>query len=48
MVLSGNKCHFLRLGKNTENETFEFHNIIFDNSEKEKIPGITIDNKTIS
>ena len=33
------------LSKDTENETFIFNNFIFNNSNEEKIPGITIDNK---
>ena len=33
------------LGKDTENETFIFNNFIFNNSNEEKILGITIDNK---
>ena len=33
------------LGKDTENETFIFNIFIFNNSNEEKILGITIDNK---
>ena len=33
------------LGKNTENETFIFNKFIFNDSNEEKIVGITIDNK---
>ena len=33
------------LVKDTENETFIFNNFIFNNSNEEKIRGITIDNK---
>ena len=33
------------LGKDTENETFIFNNFIFNNSNEEKILGITTDNK---
>ena len=45
MVLNADKCHFISLGKDTENETFIFNNFIFNNSNEEKILGITIDNK---
>ena len=33
------------LGKDTECESFIFNNFIFNNSNEEKILGITIDNK---
>ena len=45
MVLNADKCHFMCLGKDTENETFIFNNFIFNNNNEEKILGITIDNK---
>ena len=45
MVLNADKCHFMCLGKDTENETFIFNNFIFKKGNEEKIPGITIDNK---
>ena len=45
MVLNADKCHFMYLGKNKDNETFIFYNFIFNNSNEEKILGITIDNK---
>ena len=45
MVLNSGKCHFMCLGKNTENETYFFNNTEVKNSSKEKILGITIDNK---
>ena len=45
MVLNADKCHFMCLGKDTENETFIFNNFIFNKGNEEKIPGITIDNK---
>ena len=47
MVLNADKCHFMYLCKDTENETFIFNNIIFTNSNVEKILVITIDNKLI-
>ena len=45
IVQNADKCHFIWLGKDTENETFIFNNFIFNNSNVEKILGITIDNK---
>ena len=44
MVLNADKCHFMCLGKDTENETFILNNFIFNNSNEEKILGTTIDN----
>ena len=35
MVLNADKCHFMCLGKDKENETFIFNNFIFDNSNEE-------------
>ena len=45
MVLNADKCHFIGLGKDTENETFIFNNFIFNNSNEEKIIGITTDHQ---
>ena len=45
MVLNSGKCHFMCLGKNTENETYFFNKSEMRNSSEEKILGITIDNK---
>ena len=45
MVLNADKCHFVWLGKDMENETFIFNSLIFNNSNEEKIFGITIENK---
>ena len=45
MVLNADKCHFMCLGQDMENETFIFNIFIFNNSNEEKILGITIDNK---
>ena len=45
VVLNVDKCHFMSLGKNTENENFIFNNLIFSNSNEERILGITNDNK---
>ena len=45
MVPNAYKCHFMCLGKDTENETFIFNNFIFNNGNEEKILGTTIENK---
>ena len=45
MVPNTGKCLFMCLGKNTENETFIFKDIIMNNSKEEKILGVTIDNR---
>ena len=37
MVLNLDKCHFMCLGKNTENETSVFKNKIMKNNEEQKI-----------
>ena len=34
-----------RLGRNTENDNFEFDNLILENSKEEVVLGVTIDNK---
>ena len=39
------KCHFMYHGKNTENETFVFKDIITNNSKEEKILDVTVDNR---
>ena len=44
MVLNSDKCHFIYLGKNTENETYFFNNTEIKNNSKEKIL-VTIDKK---
>ena len=41
MVLNGDKCHFMWLGKNKENETFIFNNVIFNDNNEEIILRIT-------
>ena len=43
MVLNADKCHFMCLGEDTENETFIFDNFFFSNRNEEKILAITID-----
>ena len=45
MVLNAGKCHFMCLGKNTENETFSFKDTITNSSKEEKILGVIIDNR---
>ena len=45
MVLNADNCHFIRLGKDTKNERFIFNNFIFNDSNEQKIFGITIDIK---
>ena len=45
MILNADKYHFLFLGKDRENQTLIFGNLIFNDSNKEKILGITTENK---
>ena len=45
MVLNAGKCHLMCLGNNKKHETFLFHNILMENSKKQKILGVIIDNK---
>ena len=45
MVLNSGKCHFMYLGKNTENEKYFFNNTEIKNNSKEKILVINIDKK---
>ena len=48
MVLNAGKCHFMCLGRNTDNETFIFKDTIMNNSkEKKKILRVIIDNRLI-
>ena len=47
MTPNVDKCHFMCLGKCMENDKPIFNKFIFNNSNKEKILGITIDNKLI-
>ena len=48
MVLNADKCYFTCYGKNTENETLIFNNLIFNNSNEEKIHGSTLNNNLTS
>ena len=45
VVLNAEKCHFMCLDNNTENETFLFRNILIENSKEQKILCFIIDNK---
>ena len=45
MVLDSNKCHFICLKRNTQNETFFFINIGKKNRDEEKTLRLIIDNK---
>ena len=45
MSLNPTKHHYMYLGKNKENDTFNFGNISLNNSKEEVILGLTIDNK---
>ena len=43
MVLNSGKCHYMCMGKETENDDFIFNGMKLEKSEKEVILGITID-----
>ena len=45
MILNADKYHFLFLVKDRENQTLIFSNLIFNDSNEEKILGITTENK---
>ena len=45
MVLNKKKCHYVSIGRNTENDEFEFDNLLLENSKEEVVLGVTIDNK---
>ena len=45
MVLNVDKCHFMCLGKDMENETFILNSFTFNKSHEEKILEISIDKK---
>ena len=45
MILNPQKCHYMSIGNNAENDKFEFEDLCLENSEEEVILGITIDNK---
>ena len=45
MVLNAGECHFMCLGKKTENETFIFKDTIMNNGKEEKILGVIIGNR---
>ena len=39
------KCHYMCIGRNTENHKFEFDNLLLEKSKEEVVLGVTIDNK---
>ena len=45
MVLNQKKCHYMCIGRNTENDKFEFDNLLLENSKEEVVLGVTIENK---
>ena len=45
MSLNPTESHYMYLGKNKENNTFNFGNISHKNSKEEAVLGLTIDNK---
>ena len=45
MSLNPTNCHYMCLGKNKENDTFNFGNISLNNSKEEAILSLTVDNK---
>ena len=45
MVLNQKKCYYMRIGRNTENDKFEFDKLLLENSKEEVVLGVTIDNK---
>ena len=44
MELNTGKCYFMCLGNNVENETFLFNNDLVENSNEQKIIGLTTAN----
>ena len=44
-LLNAGECHFMCLGKKTENETFIFKDTIMNNGKEEKILGVIIGNR---
>ena len=47
-VLNPDKCHFMTPGFQDQNFEFHYENVVIENSTKEKILGISIDNKLCS
>ena len=45
IVVNAGKCHFMCVGKNTENESFTLKDSIMNNSKEEKILRVTIENR---
>ena len=47
MVLNQKNCHYMCIARNTENDKFEFDNLLSENSKEEVVLSATIDNKLI-
>ena len=45
MALNAGEYHFMCLGKDTRNGTFNFKGLVMKNSKEQKILRVTIDNK---
>ena len=45
MVLNQKKYRYMCIGRNTENDKFEFNNLLLENSKEEVVLGDTIDKK---
>ena len=45
MALNARKCHFMCLGKDTGNETFNFKGLVMKSRKEQTILWVTIDNK---
>ena len=45
MLLNQKESHYMCIGRNNENEKFEFDNLLLENSKEEVVLGVTIDNK---
>ena len=44
MVLNQKKSHYMCISRNTENDKFEFDNLLLENSKEDVVLGVTIDN----
>ena len=47
MVLNQKEYHYMCVGRNTENDKFEFDNLLLGNSKEKVVLGVTTDNKFI-
>ena len=45
MVLNQTKYHYVCIDGNTENDKFDFNNLLLENGKEEVVLGVTIDNK---